>query len=217
MHSSVVSRDSVRLTFTIAALNGVDVMSCDLENAYLNAMCREKIRFEGRTERGEDKGKVLIVARSLYGLKSAGLSWRASISQVLKDLDFVSTLADPDVWIREAFREDGFKYYEIIFVNIEDILAVFHKATDVIKEITEFHRSKEGSKKPPDIYLGANIMKVQMLDGREVWGSSSREYLNNAIITVKRLLEEDGKGYTLRNTAKDPFPLGYKPELDVTE
>ena len=48
-HYSVVSRDSVQLAFTIAALNGVDVMSCNLENTYLNAMCRKKIWFKGGT------------------------------------------------------------------------------------------------------------------------------------------------------------------------
>ena len=58
-----MSRDSVRLAFTIAAFNGVDVMSCDLENVYVNAMYRENTWFEGRTECGEDKGKVLIVVR----------------------------------------------------------------------------------------------------------------------------------------------------------
>ena len=53
----------------------------------------------------------------------------------------------------------------MLFVYIDDILAVSHKAKDVIKEITAFYRAKEGSIKPPDIYLGANIMKVQMPDG----------------------------------------------------
>jgi hypothetical protein len=44
---SAVSRDSVRLAFLIAALNDIDIiMSCFLENAYLNAPCREKIWFE---------------------------------------------------------------------------------------------------------------------------------------------------------------------------
>ena len=73
-YSSVVSRNSVGLAFTIAALKDVDVMSCDLKNAYLNAMCCENILFEGRTERGEDKGKVLIVVTALYGIKYVGLS-----------------------------------------------------------------------------------------------------------------------------------------------
>ena len=74
------------MEFAIAALNGVDVMSCNLENVYLNAMCHEKIWFEGGTECGEDKGKLLIVVRAVYGLKSVGLSWRAALAQVLKDL-----------------------------------------------------------------------------------------------------------------------------------
>ena len=46
----VVSRYSVRIAFTIADLNGVDIMSCNLENSYLNVMCRKKIWFEGGTE-----------------------------------------------------------------------------------------------------------------------------------------------------------------------
>ena len=96
-YSIVVSRESVRLAFTIASLNGVDVMTCNLENAHLNVMCREKIWFEGGTECGEYEVKVLIVVKALYGLKYVGSSWCAALAQVLEDLDFVSTLADPDV------------------------------------------------------------------------------------------------------------------------
>ena len=42
-YSSVVSRDSVRLTFMIVALNDLNIMSCDMENSYLNATNHEKI------------------------------------------------------------------------------------------------------------------------------------------------------------------------------
>ena len=56
-----------------------------------------------------------------------------------------------------------------------------------------------------------------MPDGRELWGSSSRDYVNNAVIMVERLFEEYGEGYTLRDTVKYSFLSRYKPELDVTE
>ena len=36
-YSSVVSRDSVRIALTIAALNRLEVMACDIRNAYLTA------------------------------------------------------------------------------------------------------------------------------------------------------------------------------------
>jgi hypothetical protein len=78
MYSSVVSRESIRLGFMIAALNGLDIMACNLENAYLNVKCREKNWFEGGLECGADKGKVCVVIHALYGLKSVGLSWRSA-------------------------------------------------------------------------------------------------------------------------------------------
>ena len=42
-YSSVVSRDSVRLGLMLASLNDLNVASCDIGNAYLNADCREKL------------------------------------------------------------------------------------------------------------------------------------------------------------------------------
>jgi hypothetical protein len=42
-YSSVVSRDSVRLAFLISALNNLNIMACDVGNAYLNAPCRKKV------------------------------------------------------------------------------------------------------------------------------------------------------------------------------
>jgi hypothetical protein len=216
-YSSVVSRESVRLAFLIAALNDIDIMSCDLENAYLNAKCQEKIWFEGGLECGEDKGKVLIVVRALYGLKSAGASWRAALAKVLAGLGFELTKADPDVWIRKAVRPDGFQYYEMLFVFVYNILALSNEARKVIGDITQFYRAKEGSIKPPDIYLGSNVDRIQLSDGREVWCTSPRDYVKNAISVVERLFEEDGEGYSLKNKVKNPFPSNYRPEIDVTD
>jgi hypothetical protein len=93
-YSSVVSRDSVRLAFLIAALNNIDIMSCDLENAYLNAPCREKIWFEGGFECGEDQGKVCVVVHTVYGLKSAGAAFWSSLAQILRDVGYDSTAID---------------------------------------------------------------------------------------------------------------------------
>ena len=44
-YSSVVSRESVRLAFLVAALHDLNVFACDISNAYLNVPCKEKIWF----------------------------------------------------------------------------------------------------------------------------------------------------------------------------
>jgi hypothetical protein len=85
-YSSVVSRDSIRIAFLIAGLNDLDVLAGDVTNAYLNAPCREKIWFEGKLKTGVDSGKVLVLTRALYGLKSSGAAWRSDLAGTLRDL-----------------------------------------------------------------------------------------------------------------------------------
>ena len=97
-YSSVVTRDSVRIAFLIAELNDLDVMACDVGNAYLNAPCREKIWFVAGREHGERQGKVMVIVRALYGLKSSGASWRAMFAERLTEMGFIPTQADPDVY-----------------------------------------------------------------------------------------------------------------------
>ena len=67
--------------------------------------------------------------------------------------------------------------------------------------------------------MGADIAKVQTKGGHEVWSSSSKTYVQNAIKVVEKLLEDDGEGKKLRSPgkAKNPFPTGYRPELDISQ
>jgi hypothetical protein len=115
-YSSVVSDDSVQLAFLIAGLNNLDILAGDVTYSYLNASCREKIWFEGGIKTGEDRGKVLIVTRALYGLKSSGAAWRADLAATLRDMQFTSLQANPDVWIRSAAT-----HYDMVLVYVDDI------------------------------------------------------------------------------------------------
>jgi hypothetical protein len=67
-YSSVVSRESFQIALLVAALNGLDVMCADIQNAYLHAPCREKIWTIAGPEFGSDEGSVMIVVRALNGL-----------------------------------------------------------------------------------------------------------------------------------------------------
>ena len=103
-YSSVVSRDSVRIALTIAALNGLDVMACDIQNAYLTADCREKIWTIAGPEFGSEQGRILIVVKALYGLKSSGAAFRSLLAETLRNLMYIPSKADPDVWMRAATK-----------------------------------------------------------------------------------------------------------------
>ena len=97
-YSSVVTRESVRIAFLIAALNEIDIKSIDIGNAYLNAPAREKVYTTAGPEFGPDKiGKPVIIERALYGLKTSGAAWNAQLTETLRSMDFTPSLADPDV------------------------------------------------------------------------------------------------------------------------
>ena len=68
--SSVVSRYSVRIALTITALNDIDILACDIQNAYLTAICRENIWTFAGPEFGEEKGTLMLLKMALYGIKS---------------------------------------------------------------------------------------------------------------------------------------------------
>ena len=72
----MVSRESVRIALTLAALNDLEVKTLDIQNAYLTAPCSEKVHTTLGTEFGENKGKTAIIVRALYGLASSGASFR---------------------------------------------------------------------------------------------------------------------------------------------
>jgi hypothetical protein len=111
--ASVVSRDTVRLFFLLAALNDLDLLSCDIQNAYLAAPNKEKVWTKFTDQLGpEYSGKRAIIAKALYGLRSSGRSFRDFLAKNLRELGFVSSKADPDLWMKAAIKPNGDKVYE---------------------------------------------------------------------------------------------------------
>ena len=98
-YSSVVSRESIRIDFLLASIHGVETTAIDLQNAYLNEPYAEKIWFVGVNECREDKGRVLLIFRALYGLY-AGFLWRSALAAALWEIGLKPTMEEPKVWIR---------------------------------------------------------------------------------------------------------------------
>jgi predicted NAD/FAD-binding protein len=58
---------------------------------------------------------------------------------------------------------------------------------------------------------------MQLPEGWEVWTTSPKAYVKNALTVVEQLLQEDGDKYVLKSNVWNPFPTGYKPEIDITD
>ena len=94
---SVVSRNSVRIALTIAEFNDLDVLDCDILNAYITADYREQVWVVAGPKFGSEAGKNMLVKKSLYGLKSSVAAFRAFLVETLDAICYRSRYADPDL------------------------------------------------------------------------------------------------------------------------
>ena len=190
-------------------------MCGDIENAYLNAPCREKYYIKAGPEFGEDKGKTFIVVRAIYGLKSSGAAYRSHLAKSLDEIGFKSSMTDPDVWYRASAKPDGERYYEYMLVYVDDLLCVGHDAKATMSELKRFTKFKKDKIEPPQMYLGATLEEKD-LNGKRTWTMSSREYLKAAVTNVEeRMIKEFKMKFPSR--VKTPIKSDYVPELDASE
>jgi hypothetical protein len=217
-NASVVSRETVRIALTIAALNDLEVKAADILNAYISAPIKEKVWCVLGAEFGADTGKSAIIVRALYGLKSAGAEFHAHLADCMQHLGYTSCLADPDLWLREVKRpETDELYYSYILIYVDDILCIHHDAMPVLTKLDKYFTLKPTSVGDPSMYLGAKLKQTQMPNGVWCWGMSPSKYIKEAVSNCELHLKTNyGKRYALPSQAANPFAMGYEPELDAT-
>jgi Reverse transcriptase (RNA-dependent DNA polymerase) len=217
-YASVVSRESVQIAFLIAALNGLEVVSADVQGAYLNAPCREKVYTICGPEFGDKNGCIGVIKLALYGLKSSGFAWRSHLAETVRSKDFEMCYADNDVWLRAATKSDGTTYYEYVLIYTDDILAISMDPMAILKHLEGHYVLKPGSIGPPTQYLGAQIGQMTVKGDSEnpKWFLSSDRYIKEAIRNVQNwLIEHDLP--KLKSRAPSVFPSGYRAEMDMTD
>jgi Reverse transcriptase (RNA-dependent DNA polymerase) len=216
-YSSVVSRESVRIAFLIAALNDLDIIMFDVGNAYLNAPTTEKLYcYAGKEFGAEEEGRLMIIVRALYGLKSSGAAYRAHFAITLTELGFKSCKVDPDVWYRAATKVNGFEYYEYLLTYVDDCLIVSHEPKRIISTLEEEYKYRLKDVGEPTRYLGAEIGRYDFSDGTKTWFMSARLYLHQAIIEVERKWGNVSKLFP-KQLLDVPIQAGSHPEMDTTK
>ena len=190
-------------------------MACDIQNAYLTAPCREKIWTKAGPEFGTDEGKIMLVSRALYGLKSSGAAFRAFLAERLYQMQYNPSPADNDVWMKPAVRKDGLEYYEYVLCYVDDILSISDDPTRATKGIQKQFKLKDDKVAEPEIYLGAELSKIVNVDAVQCWALSSDKYIRAAVNTVEDVLRK--QNLRLPSKCITPLKCNYKPELDGSQ
>jgi hypothetical protein len=134
LYSSVISRKPVQIEFLLAVLNGLDVMSDDIGNAYLTARTgKEVLSTCGQALVDPCISRKAVIISALQGLNSSGADMRSCLAEELCDKSsYGSCQANYDVWFRSAQRPDDGKYYKYVLAHTDDIfMFVMHSNSNI--------------------------------------------------------------------------------------
>ena len=97
IYSGVVSLRHLGFVIFLGELNNLELWGADIGNAYLEAFSNEKLFIIAGAEFEELEGFILIFNKALYGLKSSGKRWAERFYDIIEDMGFTPSKADPCV------------------------------------------------------------------------------------------------------------------------
>jgi hypothetical protein len=164
----------------------------------------------------EYRGRIAVIVKALYGLKTSAFAWREHLSQTLRDLGFRSCIADNDVWMCGIESKTRGKLYEYVLVYTDDLLCISLKPQEILNSLDQHYLLKPELIGVPKTYLGAEATEYRLPDHPEEprWAMGSSKYVQEAIRNVKGWLDEWVKYFKTR--ASSVLPTGYRPESDTT-
>ena len=133
---------------------------------------------------------MMLITCALYGLKTISATFQSYLAETLYELGYTTTKSDPDVWLREAIKADGFQYYEMVLCYVDDVLCFSDDPMNTMKGIQSTFKLKDDKIDEPEDYLGTTLENMILSEGSECWSMSSLKYVKAALKNVEETLEK---------------------------
>ena len=204
VYSGVVSIRNLRLAMFLAELNKLELWGVDVGNTYLQALTREKLYIVGGPEFEELQGHVLVMYKALYGTRSGGACWHYKFFDILHDMGFKPSKADPDIWMKSS--KDG-SHYEYIAVYVDDLVICMKDPKSFCDTLKEKYKLKLKGVGPINYHLGCGYTRDE--DGTLV--ADPRKYVEKILESYEKTFGEKPK------KTKAPLVGGDHPESDTSD
>ena len=183
IYSGVVSLRSLRMVVFLSQLNNLEIWGADVGNAYLEAYTDEKLCIIAGPEFKELQGRLLIMVKALYGTRSGGARWHDRLFDILQELKFKPSKADPDVWMRP---EPGGTCYEYIAVYVDDLAIAAKDPQAFCNELKQKYNLKLKGVGPLEYHLGCTYKK----DPDGTLAADPRRYVNKILESYERMFNK---------------------------
>ena len=196
----VVSLRSLRMVVFLSQLNDFEIWGADVGNAYLEAYTDQNLCIIVGPEFKELQVHLLIMIKTLHGTRSGGARWHDRLSDILQELKFKPSKADPDVWM---IPEPGGTCYEYIAVYVDDLAIAAKDPQTFCNELKKKYNLKLKGVGPLEYHLGCTYKK----DPDETLAADPRRYVNKILESYESMLKEKPR------KSRPPLEEGDHPEL----
>ena len=204
IYSGVVSLRSLRMVVFLCQLNDLEIWGADVGIAYLEAYTDEKLCTIAGPEFKELQGHLLIMIKALHGTHSGGARWHDRLFDILQELKFKPSKADPDVWMRP---EPGGTCYEYIAVYVDDLAIAAKDPQAFCNELKKRYNLKLKGVGPLEYHFGCTYKK----DPDGTLAADPRRYVNKILESYERMFKEKPR------KSRPPLEGGDHPELHTPE
>ena len=204
IYSGVVPLRSLRMVVFLSQLNDFEIWGADVGNAYLEAYTDQKLCIIAGPEFKELQGHLLIMIKALHGTRSGGARWHDRLFDILQELKFKPSKADPDAWMRP---EPGGTCYEYIAVYVDDLAIAAKDPQAFCNELKKKYNLKLKGVGPLEYHLGCTYKK----DPDGTLAADPRRYVNKILESYERMFKEKPR------KSRPPLEGGDHPELHTPE
>ena len=199
-----ISLRSLRIVVFLSQLNDLEIWGADVGNAYLEAYTDPNLCIIVGPEFKELQVHLLIMIKTLHGTRSGGARWHDRLSDILQELKFKPSKADPDVWMRP---EPGGTCYEYIAVYVDDLAIAAKDPQAFCNELKKRYNLKLKGVGPLEYHLGCTYKK----DPNRTLAADPRRDVNKILESYERMFKEKPRKSRL------PLEGGDHPELHTPE
>ena len=177
IYSGVVSLRHLRLVIFLGELNNLELWGADIGDAYMEACIYEKLFMIAGAEFEELEGFILIFNKALYGLESSGKRWAERFYDIIKDMGFMPSKADPCVC----------RCYEYIATYVDDLCRAAQDPGKIIQIPKEDYQLKVKGDGPLSRHLGADYSR----DKDKTLVCQPKKYVNGLPESYQSMFKQD--------------------------
>ena len=117
----------------LGELNKLSCCAADVGNAFLHGHTKEKVYIVAGPEFGPElEGQILVVVKSLHGLRTSAARFHETLADSLRKFGFKPSKCDADMWVR-----DMGDHYECLASYVDDILVWSKDPMNILMEKLE--------------------------------------------------------------------------------